>query len=63
MRLFSDILVQGQFIRTDMQVHRLGTYVFEATLSGLTAGVTGPHIFVAGNPESDIIITRPLRLT
>ena len=50
-------LVQGQFTRTDMQVHKLGTYVFRAQLSGLADGFTGPHVFVAGDAQSDIIIT------
>jgi Bacterial Ig-like domain/Secretion system C-terminal sorting domain len=47
--------VMGQFIRTDMQVHKLGTYYFEAVASGLTTGTTGPHIFIAGDAQSDIL--------
>ncbi len=50
-------LVNGAFTRTDMQVHKAGTYTFRASLSGLTSDDTGPHTFVSGDAQSDIVIT------
>jgi hypothetical protein len=50
-------LVQGQFIRNNLQVTKDGDYEFEAVLAGLITGTTGPHTFSPGNTSSDITIS------
>ena len=60
-------LVQGQFIRTDMQVHRLGTYVFRvdggiARLVKVEVGFKSLYQaeILIGLEEGDIVITDEL---